>query len=72
MRKAVDIDQPSTSSDTVPRYTDIKDLTKQIEQGSLKSSRINKSCDGQIRIEFHDESHSIPKYIVVVNLSYCA
>ena len=66
-----DIDQPSTSSQSgwsEPRFLNMEDFTMQLEQ-KIHPWKIDKSYEGEIRIELDDKIHSIPKYSVVVSLS---
>ena len=60
---------PSTSSQSGPQYSDIDDFTMKLEQKKIEPWQIDKSYEGEIRIELHDKIHSIPKYSVVVSLS---
>ena len=45
------------------------DFTTQLDQEKIQPWKIDKSYEGEIRIELHDKIQSIPKYSVVVSLS---
>ena len=62
------VEKPSTSSQSEPQFSDIQDFTRQLEQKRIQPWQIEKSYEGEIRIELHDKIHSIPKYTVVVCL----
>ena len=67
-----DIGEPSTSSQpgwSEPRFLNMEDFTMQLEQETIHPWKINKSYEGELRIELDDKIHSIPKYSVVVSLS---
>ena len=63
------VEKPSTSSQSEPQFSDIQDFARQLEQKIIQPWQIEKSYEGEIRIELHDKIHSIPKYTVVVCLS---
>ncbi|CAB3980933.1 Hypothetical predicted protein [Paramuricea clavata] len=59
----------STSSRIKPRFADMEDFTRQLDQMTTEPWQIDKSYEGEIRIEFYDKSHCAPNYSVVVNSS---
>ena len=64
-----DIDQPSTSYQPALQYCDFEDFTNQLEKENIQPWEFEKSNEGEMRIHLHDQLHSVPKYIVVVNAS---
>ena len=60
-------EKPSTSLQPEPRFSDLEDLTRQLDQKTIEPWHIEKSYEGEIRIEFYENIHSVPKYSVVVN-----
>ena len=63
------VEKPSTSSQIEPRFADMEDFTRQLDQMTIEPWQIDKSYEGEIRIEFYDKSHCVPNYSVVVNSS---
>ena len=64
-----DIDQPSTSYQPALQYCDFEDFTNQLEEKNIQPWQFEISNEGEIRIHLHDQLHSVPKYIIVVNSS---
>ena len=63
------VEKPSTSSEIEPRFADMEDFTRQLDQMTIEPWQIDKSYEGEIRIEFYDKSHCAPNYSVVLNSS---
>ena len=63
------VEKPSTSSEPEPQYSDIDDFTTQLKKKNIQPWQIEQCHEGELRIEWHDEIHSIPKYTVVVSSS---
>lgn len=69
------VEKPSTSSESEhryewsePQYSDIEDFTRQLEKKSVQPWQVERSYEGEIRIELHDKIHGIPMYTVVVTI----
>jgi hypothetical protein len=61
------VEEPTTSSQSEPLFSDFDDFTRQLDQKSFEPWQIVGSYENEVRFEFYDKIHGVPKYSVVVN-----
>ena len=58
---------PASSTSTTPALTSLECLVKRLNKKSIHPWQVDKSGESEVKMNFHDDVHSIPKYTVVVD-----